>query len=85
VVIRPRRPPTKSGRTVVFFTLEDETGLLDVTMFESVYQRCGAAVFTRPVVTLAGRLDQPGSPSTPAAPVVEEVLTPCVTSGIPDS
>ena len=75
LVIRPHRPPTKSGRTVVFFTLEDETGLLDVTMFESVYQRCGAAVFTQPVVTLAGRLDRRGSASAPAALVVEEVLT----------
>ncbi len=73
LVIRPHRPPTKSGKTVVFFTLEDETGLLDATMFERVYQRCGAAVFTQPVVTLGGRLDRRGSPSAPAALVVEEV------------
>ncbi|MCL6515488.1 DNA polymerase III subunit alpha [Alicyclobacillus sp.] len=53
LVVRPHRPPTKSGRTVVFFTLEDETGFVDVTMFESVYHSCGAMLFT-PYGRLAG-------------------------------
>lgn len=46
LLIRPHRPPTKSGKTVVFFTLEDETGFVDATMFESVYQDTGAILFT---------------------------------------
>lgn len=46
LAVRPHRPPTKSGRTVVFFTLEDETNLLDATMFESVYHSEGAVLFT---------------------------------------
>lgn len=46
LAVRPHRPPTKSGRTVVFFTLEDETGTLDATMFESVYRSSGAVLFT---------------------------------------
>jgi error-prone DNA polymerase len=58
VVVRPHRPPTKSGRTVVFFTLEDETGILDVTVFESVYQRCGRAIFTQPMVTVTGHMER---------------------------
>jgi len=58
LVVMPHRPPTKSGRTVVFFSLEDETGMIDVTVFESVYQRCGKAIFTQPVVTVTGRLDR---------------------------
>ncbi|SFU37745.1 DNA polymerase III subunit alpha [Alicyclobacillus macrosporangiidus] len=53
LVVRPHRPPTRSGKTVVFFTLEDETGFVDVTMFESVYQSCGAMLFT-PYGRLAG-------------------------------
>lgn len=32
-VFRPHRPPTKSGRPVVFFVMEDETGQVDVTYF----------------------------------------------------
>jgi len=46
LVVRPHRPPTRSGRTTVFFTLEDETGFVDATMFEDVYQSRGAVLFT---------------------------------------
>ncbi len=46
LVVRPHRPPTKSGQTVVFFTVEDETGIVDATMFHSVYQKSGGVLFT---------------------------------------
>ena len=75
LVLRPHRPPTKSGRTVAFFTLEDETGLMDITVFERVYQRCGKAAFTAPMVTVTGRIERRGAPdSTPSvtATMVEE-------------
>lgn len=32
-ILKPHRPPTKSGRPVVFFVMEDETGQVDVTYF----------------------------------------------------
>lgn len=64
LVIRPHRPPTKSGRTVVFFSLEDETEMLEVTVFESVYQRCGRAIFTEPLVLVKGRIDRRGPAGT---------------------
>ena len=54
--IRPHRPPTKSGRTVVFLTLEDETGLIDVTVFEDVYMRWGTDLFVKPLL-LFGRVE----------------------------
>jgi len=46
--VRPHRPPTRSGRTVVFFTLEDEHGLADVTVFEDCYHRTGWILFACP-------------------------------------
>jgi len=58
LVVRPQRPPTRSGRTVIFLTLEDETGLLDVTVFEKVYQSYGHLIFTQPILTVEGRMDQ---------------------------
>jgi error-prone DNA polymerase len=73
LIIRPHRPPTKSGRTVVFFTLEDETGMLDVTVFDAVYQRCGKAIFTQPIVTVSGRLDRRGDATAPAALIADSV------------
>ncbi len=52
--IRLRFPPTQSGRRVVFFDLEDETGLLNVTCFDETYQRYGHAIICNPYVTVVG-------------------------------
>lgn len=52
--IRLRFPPTASGKRVVFFDLEDETGLLNVTCFDDVYQRDGAAIVCNPFVAIRG-------------------------------
>jgi error-prone DNA polymerase len=52
--IRLRFPPTPSGKRVVFFDLEDETGLLNVTCFDDVYQRDGHTIVCSPYVTLIG-------------------------------
>lgn len=57
LLIRPHRPPTRSGRIVVFLTLEDAHGMLDVTVFENVYQRDGEAIFGGyPVLVVDGRV-----------------------------
>ena len=53
--IRLRFPPTSSGRRVMFFDLEDETGLLNVTCFDDVYQRDGHRVICSPFITLIGQ------------------------------
>ena len=50
--MRLRMPPTKSGRRVVFFDLEDETGLLNLTVFDDVYLRDGHALVTEPYVVV---------------------------------
>lgn len=52
--IRLRFPPTASGKRVVFFDLEDETGLLNVTCFDETYQRDGHAIVCSPYVTIIG-------------------------------
>ncbi|MEJ5170125.1 MAG: DNA polymerase III subunit alpha, partial [Fimbriimonadales bacterium] len=52
--IRLRFPPTRSGRRVLFFDLEDETGLLNVTVFEETYQRDGHAIVCSPYATVVG-------------------------------
>jgi len=52
--IRLRFPPTPSGKRVVFFDLEDEAGLLNVTCFDRVYQLDGHAIVCSPYVTLIG-------------------------------
>lgn len=52
--IRLRFPPTASGRRVVFFDLEDESGLLNVTCFDETYRKDGHAIICSPYVTVKG-------------------------------
>jgi len=52
IPVRPHRPPTKSGKTVVFLSLEDETGLIDITCFENVYKRYGKFLFPGKLIPL---------------------------------
>lgn len=55
--VRPHRPPTRSGRVVVFFSVEDEFGLADVTVFEDCYRESGWILFTASgPVEVAGRV-----------------------------
>jgi len=50
--VRPHRPPTRTGKIAAFFSLEDEFGLIDITVFEKTYQEFGKLLFTRPVPPL---------------------------------
>ena len=58
LVIRPHRPPTRSGKTVVFLTLEDEFGLIDVTIFESVYKKYGKIIYNQPLLLVTGEVSR---------------------------
>jgi error-prone DNA polymerase len=61
VPVRPHRPPTRSGRRLVFLSLEDEEGLLDVLVPEEVYRRDGACLFpAAPVLGVEGRIRRRG-------------------------
>jgi error-prone DNA polymerase len=60
VVIARQRPPTKSGQTVIFITLEDETGLIEVTVFERIYQRWGKIIFSSNALVVDGILQKRG-------------------------
>jgi len=60
IVIARQRPPTKSGQTVIFVTLEDETGLIEVTVFERVYQRWGKVIFSSNALVVDGILQKRG-------------------------
>jgi error-prone DNA polymerase len=60
IVIARQRPPTKSGQTVIFVTLEDETGLTEVTVFERVYQRWGKVIFSSSALIVDGVLQKRG-------------------------
>ena len=58
LVLRPHRPPNAGG--CVFFSLEDETALVQVTVLPDVYQRLGAAMYGSGVVMVSGRAERRG-------------------------
>lgn len=53
-------PPTRSGKRVMFLTLEDESGLFDVVVFENVQKRFARTILTSQVLTLEGKLQRRG-------------------------
>ncbi len=61
-LIRPHRPPTRSGRLVVFFSLLDETSLLEARMNDQRYQEYGQWLFGEayPVIEVVGRMEGQG-------------------------
>ena len=58
LIIRPHRPPTANG--VVFFTVEDETGLAHVAVLPDIYQRCGSVIYGGGPVVVTGRAERRG-------------------------
>lgn len=59
-VIIIHTPPTKSGKRVLFLTLEDEDGLFDLTVFEDVHARYAKKILASTVLLLEGVLNRFG-------------------------
>ncbi len=59
--VRPHRPPTPSGQTFVFLTLEDESGMAQVTVTPDVYEHTGAALFHNAFLLIVGSIEQRGT------------------------
>jgi len=60
IVVARARPPTRSGRTAIFISLEDEKGLVDAAVFEDTYQRYGRELYASPVLMVEGKLSRQG-------------------------
>ncbi|MFP4475542.1 MAG: OB-fold nucleic acid binding domain-containing protein [Desulfatibacillaceae bacterium] len=65
VVVRGRvviihTPPTKSGKRTMFLTIEDDAGLLDVTVFEDVGRRDAKVILAEPELVVEGIVNRFG-------------------------
>jgi DNA polymerase III alpha subunit len=58
-------PPTKSGKRVMFITMEDETGLLDVVAFPRVLDKYARIIKTSEVLTVRGAFSGSGVGASP--------------------
>jgi error-prone DNA polymerase len=60
VKVATQTPPIRSGRRVVFLTLDDATGPVDATFFEDALAPCASTVFGSWLLLVRGRLRRTG-------------------------
>jgi error-prone DNA polymerase len=61
VKVASQTPPVKSGRRVIFITLDDSTGCADVTFFSSVQEWCARTIFHSWLLLAEGNLRKTGA------------------------
>jgi DNA polymerase III alpha subunit len=54
-------PPTKSGKRVMFITMEDESGLIDLVVFPRIQKIYARLILTSTVITVEGKLQRQGN------------------------
>ncbi len=60
VKVATQTPPVRSGRRVVFLTLDDSTGPVDATFFEDAQGSCAATIFNSWLLLVRGRIRRTG-------------------------
>lgn len=69
--LRPHRPPTRSGRSVLFTSIEDETDILQTVCLGEPLEACTPVFLLSPAVKVTGQLQRRG---TGASLLVERVV-----------
>jgi DNA polymerase III alpha subunit len=67
-------PPAKSGKLVIFITMEDETGLIDVVAFPKAQTHNARSVWTSEMLTVEGQLHRQGKNGRSVSIVMEKVV-----------
>jgi error-prone DNA polymerase len=60
VKVASQTPAVRSGQRIIFLTLDDATGPVDITVFERTQERCARTVFHGFVLAVWGRLRRTG-------------------------
>jgi error-prone DNA polymerase len=60
VKVSSQTPAVRSGQRIIFLTLDDATGPVEVTVFERVQERCARTVFHGFLLAVWGRLRRTG-------------------------
>ena len=74
MLILVHTPPTKSGKRVMFLTLEDEMGVFEVVVFAKAQDRFAKLILTCEVLTLEGRLQRHGPTGLAISVIMEKAL-----------
>lgn len=74
ILVIVHTPPTKSKKRVMFITMEDETGLIDVVAFPKAQVGYARDIFTCEVLTVEGRLQRMGKNGLSISIIMEKVI-----------
>jgi error-prone DNA polymerase len=61
VKVATQTPAVRSGQRIIFATLDDAVGLVDLAFFESVQDRCAATVFGSWLLLVRGKIRRAGA------------------------
>lgn len=61
VVISRQTPPTRSGKRIIFLTLHDESGLVDVTVFPDIQEKYAKTVYRSSALRITGTVRKTGA------------------------
>jgi error-prone DNA polymerase len=61
VKVATQTPAVRSGQRIIFASLDDEVGLVDLAFFESVQDRCAARLFGSWLLLVRGRVRRAGA------------------------
>jgi error-prone DNA polymerase len=59
--VATQTPAVRSGQRIIFASLDDAAGLVDLTFFESVQDRCAARLFASWLLVVRGRVRRAGA------------------------
>jgi DNA polymerase III alpha subunit len=76
ILVIVHTPPTKSGKRVIFITMEDETGLIDVVVFPKAQIHYAEAIFKSEALTVEGRLHRQGKLGLSTSIVMDRLVMP---------
>jgi DNA polymerase III alpha subunit len=76
VLVIVHTPPTRSRKRVMFITIEDETGLMDLVLFPKAQKDCAKPALTSEILTVEGKLQRTGKDGRSISIVVEKVILP---------
>ena len=73
-IVMVHTPPTRSGKRVMFITIEDETGLIDLVAFEDVQKKWAREIFTSEILAVEGILKKEGKGKRAISIVVKRIF-----------
>jgi error-prone DNA polymerase len=72
VKVASQTPAIRSGQRIIFVTLDDLTGPIDITVFERAQARCAAVVFHSWLQLIRGTLRKRGAGGATGVSIVAE-------------